>query len=379
MGHDIRAFLERYPERGGPAERVKIAHSPFVIGRSRSANLTIYSNKVSHRHAQISHHSGEHLIRDLGSTNGTFVNGDRIEEARLDDGDIIHVAHWEFCFSLRLGLGSSAHNTASMTLHSDVNERESLIRGTSFLRELVMDQSVSILFQKIVDLRTGAIIGYEALGRGRHERLDHSPSKLFQLAEKCHMEHDLCRLFRMQALKAAKLLPSGTRLFLNIHPSEFGRSDFLSTLGELSRANRNRHPLVIEISERFVTNLDQMRLIKNELDKLGIDFAYDDFGAGQARLLELAECPPRYLKIDQSLVQQMGTSSSSRDLVKVLLCAISEKGTRVIAEGIETERMAEVCLECGCELGQGFFYGRPTMGLHVVLPGDGTHHWPGPG
>ncbi len=122
-----------------------------------------------------------------------------------------------------------------------------------------------------------------------------------------------------------------------------------------------------------------MRGIQQELDRFHMEFAYDDFGAGQARLLELAECPPRYLKIDQSLVRQMGTSAASRDLFKVLLSAISNKGIQVIAEGIETERMAEVCLECGCDLGQGFLYGRPTSALHLIHPVDGVHDRLGPG
>jgi len=375
----MRAFLERYPERGGPAETVEIIKSPFLIGRSRSANLTIYSKKVSHQHAQISHQAGEFLIRDLGSTNGTLVNGERIEEARLHDGDIIHVAHWEFCFSRTLGAGAPPCNTASMTQQSQLKERESLIRSGGFLQQLVIDQSVFILFQGIVDLRTGDIVGYEALGRGKHHRLHHSPMKLFQLAEKCQMEHDLCRLFRSQALKAGESLPAGSRLFLNIHPSEFGRSDFLNSLVELARANRNRHTLVIEISERFVTDLEQMRLIKKKLNELSIEFAYDDFGAGQARLLELAECPPHYLKIDLSLVQQMGTSVSSRDLVKAFLSAISDKGIQVIAEGIETERMAEVCLECGCNMGQGYLYGRPAPALQIFPPVDDLDDRLGPG
>jgi EAL domain-containing protein (putative c-di-GMP-specific phosphodiesterase class I) len=377
-GHDMRAYLEHYPEQGGPVESVEIANSPFLIGRSRSAKLTIYSKKVSHQHAQISDECGEYLICDLGSTNGTFVNGQRIEEARLHDGDIIHVAHWEFCFSRQPGAESLPCNTAEITQQSQLREIESLIRTGGFLRQMITDRSVFILFQGIFDLTTGEIIGYEALGRGKHHHLHHSPGKLFQLAEKCQMERELCRLFRSEALKAGESLPAGTRLFLNIHPSEFAQSDFLASLAELSRVNRNRHPLVIEISERFVTDLDQMRLIKRTLSELSMEFAYDDFGAGQGRLLELAECPPHYLKLDLGLVQQMGTSAFSRDLVKAFLSAIADKGVPVIAEGIETEHMAEVSRECGCNLGQGFLYGRPTSALHLFPAADDLYDSLGP-
>ena len=92
------AYLEHFPEQGGLARRVEIAKNPFVIGRSRTADLTIYSQKVSKDHALIAQDADRYLVRDLSSTNGTFVNGKRIDEVPLVSGDIIHVAHWEFCF-----------------------------------------------------------------------------------------------------------------------------------------------------------------------------------------------------------------------------------------------------------------------------------------
>ena len=94
MGRRMRAYLEHFPEQGGPAKRVEITKNPFVIGRSPTADLTIYSHKVSKEHALIVQDSGRYLVRDLGSTNGTFANGKRIDEVPLVDGDIIHVAHW---------------------------------------------------------------------------------------------------------------------------------------------------------------------------------------------------------------------------------------------------------------------------------------------
>ena len=77
----MRAYLEHFPEQGGPAESVEIASNPFLIGRSPTADLTIYSQKVSKDHALIDQNAGRYSLRDLCSTNGTFPNGKRIDEA----------------------------------------------------------------------------------------------------------------------------------------------------------------------------------------------------------------------------------------------------------------------------------------------------------
>jgi len=374
----MRAYLEHFPEQGGPAERVEIAKNPFVIGRSRAADLTIYSQKVSKDHALIAQDSNRYLVRDLTSTNGTFVNGKRIDEVPLVAGDIIHVAHWEFCFCQGPTIGSRGCNTASLTQETDLREKESLIRLNGFLRQLVSDESVSILFQAIVDLRTGEIVGFEALGRGRHHQLHQSPAKLFQLAERCEMEGDLCRLFRSQAIEVGAELPSRFRLFINLHPSELTRPDSRDSLEQLSHRNRGRRQLVIEVSEQSVTSVSQLRSIKQRLGGLGIELAYDDFGAGQARLLEIAECPPHFLKLDRGLVQAMEGSDTSREMVRAFLRGISGQGIQVIAEGIETELAEEVCVQTGCHLGQGFLYARPTSLLEIIASLNDLPHLSGP-
>ncbi|HKM56680.1 MAG TPA: EAL domain-containing protein [Isosphaeraceae bacterium] len=363
----MKAFLEHFPELGGPAKRVEIAGSPFIIGRSRSADLTIYSQKVSKEHALIFQGPSGHAIRDLSSTNGTFVNGSRVDEVSLNDGDIIHLAHWEFGYCFGPGRHARHTITAPLTQQQTLaHEKESLIRTSVFLQEMVSDESVFTLFQTIVDLRSGVVIGCEALGRGRHHHLHQSPVKLFELAEKCQMERELCRLFRNQALKAGEDLPSRFRLFLNIHPSELARPDFFVSLEQLASRNRGRHQLVIEVSERFVTDLSGLRILKQKLTELSMEIAYDDFGSGQARLLELAECPPHFLKLDRSLIQGMESSEASRELIRAFLLAISDSHIQVIAEGIETEEVARICLECGCHLGQGFFYSQPASLLDIA-------------
>ena len=96
-----QVFLENFPDGNYSAHRILLRPLPFFIGRSRSAQLTIYSSKVSKEHVKIWQEHGAFRIRDLGSRNGTFVNGKKIEEAPLVHGDILHIAHEEFrvCFA----------------------------------------------------------------------------------------------------------------------------------------------------------------------------------------------------------------------------------------------------------------------------------------
>src|SRR2546423_8483569 len=91
-------FLEYYPDPGGAPHRILLETFPFRIGRSMAAHYVIYSRQVSKEHSEIYRVGRDFRIRDLGSTNGTFVNGRRVDVAPLVNGDIIHLAHKELRF-----------------------------------------------------------------------------------------------------------------------------------------------------------------------------------------------------------------------------------------------------------------------------------------
>jgi EAL domain-containing protein (putative c-di-GMP-specific phosphodiesterase class I) len=357
------AYLERYPEAGGPAERIPISKLPFTIGRSETADHTVYSVKVSKVHAILEVQDGRHAIRDNDSTNGTFVNGERVTSRVLENGDIVHLAHIEFCFRhVRPSHTDTSPDAARLIEQTQLmatDQPRSIIRGTEQLRELIDTNSVDILYQPIVDLRTRSVVAYEALARGTHPDLSPNPTELLALAERCDLVVELSRMFGKQAVKSSQNLPRGTKVFVNMHPQELSDHGLVGALEELASLAPAEHQVVLEIAEASVTDVSAMGKNKEVFTKLGLQFAYDDFGAGQARLIELTDIPPDYLKLDKLMIEGIETAAPRQEIVSALLRVVRRLGVRVIAEGVETEVVAGICLRLGCDLGQGYLFGRP--------------------
>jgi EAL domain-containing protein (putative c-di-GMP-specific phosphodiesterase class I) len=361
--HSSLPYLEHYPEPGGPPQRIVVEPLPFRIGRSAAAHYIIYSRQISKEHTEIYPAGRDFRIRDLGSTNGTFINGQRVDDAGLVNGDIIHVAHKELRF---------AHEPIDTPLERDVFVTEpaasklpsSIIRGSQHLREMLSDHLGRTVFQPIVYLDSAKIMGYEVLGRGDHPELSASPAELFRLAGQCNLAVELSRMFRSVAVQDATRLPVKAHVFLNLHPLEMANDALIESLALLKAAFRDDQQLVLEVHEAVVTDVRTLRRLRERLNALGIGLAYDDFGAGQSRLKELAEVPPDFIKLDMSLIRGIERASGRQELVQALSRVAADLGAQTIAEGIETPEEALRCQALGCQLGQGFLFGRPQpLGL----------------
>lgn len=361
-GTAMLPYLEYYAEPGGPPERVPLLRLPFVIGRSQSVDHTIYSSTVSKEHAVIGRVGDRYIVTDLASTNGTFVNGRRTAEGLLRDGDIIQVAHKEFRFRLPTRVGTENDSTCAVeqTQKISADLLQSVIQGIDLLRGLIASESVETLYQPIVDLATGEVIGYEALSRGTHPNLSKSPAVLLSLAEQCGMVIELCECFRRLAIHCSGRLERQAKIFFNVHADEVSSPGFLDALAVFRREVPVDRPIVIEIAEASVTDVIRMAKIKSGIAELGFEVAYDDFGIGQARFLELTDVPPDYLKLDIALIQGIETNRPRQEIVRGLLRVVGPLGTRVIAEGIETAETAKMCRDLGCHFGQGYYFGRPA-------------------
>jgi EAL domain-containing protein (putative c-di-GMP-specific phosphodiesterase class I) len=348
---------------GGTLRRVKIRTLPFRVGRRQGLELVLPAESVSKLHAEIYVRGQDLRLRDLGSRNGSFVNRALIDDTVLVEGDIVHFADFEF----RVGRSDLTELTVdpapdNWPTTAAVDRRglpHRFAEGTRELRELLREGQVTIVFQPIVLLTRGTVAAYEALGRGRHPQLPESPLELLRIAESIGREAELSRLFRRRAVELAARRRDLPTVFLNTHPVEFARPGLLESLEEL-RAIAPQLDLALEIHESVLTRPAQIAELRALLLERNIALAYDDFGAGQARLLELAEAPPHYLKFDHRFISGLDQAPAARRrMLQSLLSLARELLVKTVAEGIETPAEARVCAEIGFTHAQGFNVGRP--------------------
>jgi EAL domain-containing protein (putative c-di-GMP-specific phosphodiesterase class I) len=312
-------------------------------------------------------------LTDLGSTNGSFVNRVRVDGACvLRENDVIHFAHAEF----RLGCGEVAASDGSAP---EDEERTRIVPAGRPLSgrfvpherefmELLRGHGLSGAAQPIVDAASGKLFAYELLGRCTHPELPASPLHLFRLAAMLDREAELSDAFRRWGVAEIAPRLSGAKLFVNTHPKETFAEEFIAALVAL-RAQPGAPELVVEVHETAVMEIARMRDLAARLAEIGVAFAYDDFGAGQARLNELGDVPAHFVKFDMGLVRGLHEASERkqrvvRDLVRLVL----DLGSVPLAEGVELEAEAAVCRDMGFRLVQGYLTGRP-MPLSAIASG----------
>jgi EAL domain-containing protein (putative c-di-GMP-specific phosphodiesterase class I) len=352
----------------GAPRHVRVHTTPFTVGRRPEMNLTLSCSSVSGRHAELIFDGEALWVRDLKSTNGTFVNGSAIESAtELKPGDYVQFAKVVF----RVGQETIMSNSHTQ-LGASADEALALIQ----FDKLISQRNVTPFFQPIVSVTDGARVGFEVLARSRLFGLQ-TPAAMFSAAQVLELEGELSRMCRTEGLVAAGQLHSPRILFLNTHPCELADLAKLgSSLTEL-RTMYPAQPIALEVHEAAITDDKAMRELSAVLAGLEMLLAYDDFGAGQARFVELVEVPPHYLKFDMKLIQGIHAASAARQqMLATLVHMARDLGIRALAEGVECQAESDTCHQMGFELGQGFHFGRPAPATNFAPGAPGAAREP---
>ncbi len=330
-----------------------MADLPLLVGRGHSATVTVNQPSISRVHAELLDMNGCVAIRDCESRNGTFVNHTRITRTTvLYPGDFVHLGSCEFRVVLENETLDEQRHTDETWIIKEPGSRE--------FQNLIMDRAVCAKFQPVVLLDTETVFAFESLGRGNYPGAPSAPDELFRMAKRYGYSQALSNMFRVHALQSAESMPTCYQIFINIHPDEFNEPEgFLNEMAQV----HDLHPrlnLVVEIPESLIVETQIVADVRAGLRELGYGIAYDDFGKGQSRLIQLADCPPDYLKFDRSLIANIESAPPHRQkMVSMLVDFATDMGVITVAEGIETEPESETCRQMGFKCGQGYLFGRP--------------------
>ena len=323
----------------------------LIVGRTVEADVCVAESAVSKRHACLYFESGDMFVRDLGSTNGTFLNCTPVQKSKVSNGDLLQFANSLY----RVGKERPPEVTSTL-------EQGILPWAQTLLLfdRLITERAVTPFFQPIVTIDQREVVAYELLARSELEGLK-NPADMFVAAARLGQNATLSELMRDEGLKIASTSErASSQFFLNTHPCEVVNPRLIDDLKNM-RANFPRTKIVLEIHEAAVTDPQSIAGLRTVLNELSIGLSYDDFGAGQGRLLELGEQPPDVLKFDMKLIRDIDRAAASRqEMLATLVRLAIELGTIPLAEGVETEAEHRTCKQMQFELGQGFYYGRPA-------------------
>ena len=230
-------------------------------------------------------------------------------------------------------------------------------------RRTIDERAFETVFQPVVELAGGAIVGFEALSRFSDGQ---SPEASFGAAEAAGLGLELEVATLRSALSAVRQLPPGAWLSVNVSPALATRRGILG--GLLSQVDRQ---VVIEITER--TAIADYSAVRRAIDAVAGDIrlAVDDAGAGFASLRHIVELRPQYVKLDRGLIAGIEEDPARQAMVAGMVYFANETGCALIAEGVETEGERRTLRRLGVPFGQGYLLGRPAS-ADTWLPGQGA-------
>jgi diguanylate cyclase (GGDEF)-like protein/PAS domain S-box-containing protein len=284
------------------------------------------------------------------------ANCDQPEEI-LRNADIVMYRAKEKGRGCHAVFDSAMHNTALNLLQLEID-----------LRRAIEQEELSLYYQPIVSLTTGAIMGFEALIRWQHpQRGMVSPIEFVPIAEETGLiipigwwilDRSCRQLYQWQQQFP---LYQPLSISVNLSAKQFTQPDLVSQIDRILRHScLDPQSLKLEITEgELMVDDEIVSSILARLKKIGIQLSIDDFGTGYSSLSRLHQLPINTLKIDRSFIQEILHNGDSTEIPKAIITLAHNLQMDVVAEGIETQEQLTQLQALACDYGQGYLFSAP--------------------
>ncbi|NVK25900.1 MAG: EAL and GGDEF domain-containing protein [Gammaproteobacteria bacterium] len=241
------------------------------------------------------------------------------------------------------------------------------------LKNLILNEELSIVFQPICNTEHSSIMGYEALTRLPEGHLFNSPTVLFDVAERSGLLSELELLCRKMAIQRFAELKLQGKLFLNVSPHTIVQKQHPhgETLNLVKQFGLTPEIVVIEVTERFEAS--DPTLLKESLQhyrNAGFSIAIDDLGTGHSGLRQWAELRPDIVKIDRYFISGCPSNIVKRELLRTIFDLGKATGVEIIAEGIEQNDEYLLLQKLGMKYAQGYLLAKPEKTPTEEFPVD---------
>jgi diguanylate cyclase (GGDEF)-like protein len=231
----------------------------------------------------------------------------------------------------------------------------------SRIKEAIRLQRFQMVYQPVVELRTGKLYCQEALIRYIGDNgLRHLPGEFLPAAERFSLMPEIDQ-YVIRRVLAELATQSGEKIAINLSGQSIGRTDlyeFIKTALEESNVEPRR--VIFEITETvFIKNLERAHLLVTELQKIGCTFCLDDFGAGFSSLSYMRNLPVDVVKIDGAFLKNIESNPVDFALLQSINEIAHLLGKRTVAEHVNSESIRQLLEEIGIDYGQGYYLGRP--------------------
>jgi diguanylate cyclase (GGDEF)-like protein/PAS domain S-box-containing protein len=237
------------------------------------------------------------------------------------------------------------------------------------LRDALARGEFRLVYQPLIDMRSGAIVSFEALIRWQHPvRGLVSPADFIPLAEETGWIIPIGRWALREACREATHWPAEIRVAVNLSAVQFGNKQLEAEIAEaLSDSGLAPSRLELEVTETLLLQDDEANTkLLRALKKLGICFAMDDFGIGYSSLGYLRRFPFDKIKIDKSLIRDLPDGGGGDAIVHAIIWLAHSLGISVTAEGVETQEQLNLLRDQGCGQVQGYLFSRPVAPSEVA-------------